>query len=72
MAYRIGPFGREGEYKLAFTLKELTKKQSKAFIAKIKMAKPLATDKGTFSFQENESIDKGSIPRRATTREVMF
>ena len=71
-AYHIGPMGREGEYYLAFTLNELSKKKAGYFISKIKNVKPLRSDKGTFSFNEKFEIDPALISRRAVTKEVTF
>lgn len=71
-ATHIGPMGREGEYYLAFKLTELSKKQKKDFITKIKKIKKLPRDKGTFSFMEKMDIDSGSLPGRATSKPVDF
>lgn len=71
-AYRIGPLGREGEYDLAFSLTELSKKQVALFISKIKSTKKLKTDKGSFTFEEKKEIDTETISKRAKTTEVVF
>ncbi len=71
-AYEFGPLGREGEYCLAFNLKELNKKQRVVFISKIKRIKIFPTDRGTFSFDENYEIDPASLPKRALKKEVLF
>src|SRR5882757_6138381 len=49
----IGPLGKEGEYMIAFSLAELTKKQKTAFIKEIKKVVPSMKDKGSASVQEN-------------------
>jgi hypothetical protein len=72
VAKHIGPMGREGEYKLAFPLKELTKKQATNFISKIKKIKPLPTENGKLSFEENSKMDPNSISRRATITDEIF
>ena len=69
-ATHIGPMGREGEYYLAFKLTELSKKQKKDFITKIKKIKKLSGDKGTFSFTEKMGIDPGSLSQRTKSEEV--
>ena len=46
-ACRIGPMGREGEYYLAFRLKELNKKQGLAFIKGVKAVTKQMKDKGS-------------------------
>jgi hypothetical protein len=71
-AYHIGPMGREGEYYLAFKLNELNKRQVNYFISRIKNVKPLTTDKGSFSFTENQEIDPSLMPKRTTTNVVIF
>ena len=71
-AYHIGPMGREGEYYLAFTLNELSKKKAGYFISKIKKIKPLRSDRGTFSFREKLEIDPELISKRAKTEVVVF
>ncbi len=71
-AYHIGPMGREGEYDLAFTLNELSKKKAGYFISKIKNIKPLRSDRGTFSFREKLEIDPELISKRAKTEIVVF
>jgi len=72
IATRIGPLGREGEYELAFTLTELSKKQAASFTSNIKSTKKLKTDKGSFTFEEKKEIDTETISKRARTTEVVF
>ena len=71
-AFEIGPLGREGEYCLAFNLKELNKKQAAYFIAKVKNIKKLPSDKGTFSMDEKYEIDPANLPKRAFKKEVLL
>ncbi len=71
-ADRIGPMGREGEYYLAFRLKELSKKQKQYFIKNIKAIKKFPSDKGTWSFKEKEEIDPSSLPGRSRITEKVF
>lgn len=58
-ADRIGPMGREGEYYLAFSLREFSKAQKKLFIEQLKKTAATMTDKGSGSAEvrENETID---------------
>jgi hypothetical protein len=59
----IGPMGREGEYYLAFRLKEMSKTQKAKFIAALKKIAPAMKDKGSAEVRENEVVDKGEIGR---------
>ena len=71
-ANHIGPMGREGEYYLAFGLKELSKKRAKEFIAKIKLIKKLPADKGSFSFNEKMEIDAATFSQRTKSKKEDF
>lgn len=62
----IGPMGREGEYYLAFRLKELNKSQKIKFIQQLKKIVPTMLDKGTAEVKENMVVDKAGLPSRAT------
>ena len=64
-AWHIGPMGREGEYYLAFPLKELNKKQALLFTDKIK-------DRGSAVCVENMKIAADELPARASTEKVIF
>lgn len=60
-AYKLGPMGREGEYYLAFPLKELSKVQAKKFITEIKRVKIANGDKGAIHYESNYTVnDTGS------------
>ena len=71
-ASHIGPMGKEGEYYLAFPLKELTKKQAKAFITGLKKVKKSPDETGEISYMDNYSLHVKQLPGRATVREVTF
>ncbi|MFT3911561.1 MAG: hypothetical protein QM737_19205 [Ferruginibacter sp.] len=70
-ASRIGPMGKEGEYWLAFSLAELTKKQASLFRKQIKAVAEKKQDRGIMVYLENEKIDKNSLGR-ATMSDVAF
>lgn len=53
----IGPRGREGEYTLAFTLANLTKKQRAAFISGLKNVRKNASDPGQIHVEENVKFE---------------
>lgn len=71
-ATQIGPMGKEGEYYLAFSLKELNKKQMKSFIAGLKKVKKQPDETGEISFMENYSLQDKPKPRRATKRKIVY
>ena len=52
----IGPLGKEGEYYLAFSLKEMNIKQKAAFIKQLKITAETMKDKGSAEVRENETI----------------
>ncbi len=60
---RIGPMGREGEYYLAFKLKELTKAQKQKFISQLKKIVPTMVDQGSAELKVNETIDLAELGR---------
>ncbi len=55
---RIGPMGREGEYHMAFPLKEMTKAQSAVFVREVKKVVAKIKDKGSVDTEVN--YDAGS------------
>ncbi len=62
----IGPMGREGEYYLAFRLKEFSKSQKIKFIQQLKKIVPTMKEQGSADVKENETIDKASLSSRAS------
>lgn len=65
-ADNIGPMGKEGEYYLAFRLKELSKAQKLKFIQQLKKIVPTMVDKGSAEIKENVTVDKADLSRGAT------
>ncbi len=61
----IGPMGREGEYYLAFRLKEFSKAQKIKFIKQLKKTAATMTEQGSAEIKENEMVDKASLSSRA-------
>jgi hypothetical protein len=61
-SYKIGPFGREGEYMVAFPLKEMNAKQKNNFIKKIKAVIPNLKDRGYAEYIENYSASTSAFP----------
>jgi len=64
--------GREGEYTLAFDLKEMNPLQQKSFIKKIKIICATLKDRGNATAEEAGVIDKSSLPRNATIEKIKF
>ena len=54
---RIGPLGREGEYDMAFSLRELNKKQAGIFIKEVKLIVADLKDRGGADAEENISVE---------------
>ncbi len=71
-ADHIGPLGREGEYKLAFSLKELNAKQRKLFIKNLNAVVESMKDRGSAKLVMNETVLPTSIPERATIEKQKF
>jgi hypothetical protein len=63
---RIGPMGREGEYYMAFPLKELSKKQKAEFVKNLHQIAKKLTDRGYASTEENESVSKSEFEGKIT------
>jgi hypothetical protein len=59
----IGPMGREGEYDMAFSLKELKKKQVNIFIKEVTTLVTTMKEQGYANVEENVEVDKASIGR---------
>lgn len=71
-AFHIGPMGREGEYWLCFSLKELTPKQASVFKKEIKLIAEKPTERGLTVFVENMAIGKDQISGRRTISQVIL
>jgi hypothetical protein len=59
----IGPMGKEGEYDMAFTLKELKKKQVETFVKEVTTLASTMKEQGYANVEENIDIDKASLGR---------
>ena len=68
----IGPMGREGEYYLAFRLKELSKSQKIKFVQQLKKIAPSMKDKGSAEIKENVVVDKADLSSRTTISTLKF
>jgi hypothetical protein len=65
VADSIGPMGREGEYYLAFRLKEFSKSQKAKFIQQLKKTVPNMKEQGSADVKENETVNKADLSSRA-------
>ena len=61
-ANKISPMGKEGEYYLAFPLKEMDRKQKFLFKNNLKTITDKMKDKGNASVEENMNIFKSELP----------
>ena len=71
-SYKIGPLGREGEYMVAFTLKEMNKKQKMNFIKLIKSITLTMKDRGFAVYEENYAAKTTSMPSTISIEKVNF
>ena len=62
----IGPMGREGEYYLAFRLKEFSKAQKIKFIQQLKKTAAGMKEQGSAEIKENETFNKADLSSRAS------
>ncbi len=68
----IGPMGKEGEYNLALSLTELTKKQKTLFIQQIKKISKKTGDPGEIKYEENVSVDEPKNRKPPTPQKVII
>ena len=68
----IGPMGREGEYYLAFRLKEFSKAQKIKFIQQLKKTAASMKEQGSAEIKENETINKADLSSRTTITALKF
>jgi len=71
-ASRIGPLGREGEYKLAFPLTEMNKTLQDCFITGIKETAKKMNERGAINVEINEEINFANLPARAAPVKTQF
>lgn len=68
-AYKIGPVGKEGEYYLAFPLKELNKSQAKIFIEEMEKVTVTPEDNGGIIYQKDFTIDNSHFSKSIAVKE---
>ena len=64
--------GKEGEYWLAFSLKELNDKQCSLFVEQLKPVVLKLKEPGSVSLVENMTLQSSELPSRATTEIECF
>ncbi len=70
--YNIGPMGREGEYYLAFRLKEFSKAQKIKFIEQLKKTAATMKEQGYAEIRENETVNKTDLSSGTTIRVLKY
>ena len=70
--YNIGPMGREGEYYLAFRLKEFSKAQKIKFIQQLKKTAATMKEQGYAEIRENETVNKTDLSSGTTIRVLKY
>jgi hypothetical protein len=68
----IGPMGREGEYYLAFRLKEFSKAQKIKFIQQLKNTATTMKERGYAEIRENETVNKADLSSGAAVTVQKF
>ena len=71
-ATKIAPMGREGEYWIGFSLKELNRKQKSSFIRKMKTTTGKMKDKGYAACEENVKATIAELPSNIQFEEISF
>jgi hypothetical protein len=67
----IGPMGREGEYDMAFTLKELKKTQAEIFVKELIALAVTMKEQGYTNIEENIEIDISALGRATLTKKTL-
>ena len=71
-ADRIGPLGREGEYKLAFALTEMSKKKAEKFISQITEVAATMKERGQATISLDDKINLSELSERTTIKSEVF
>ncbi len=72
LATRIGPLGREGEYRLGFGLSEMNALQKKEFISGLSNIQKLKDDPGSIRIVPEMRIVIQELPPRARFKEIRY
>lgn len=68
----IGPMGREGEYYLAFRLKEFSKAQQAKFIVQLQKTATTMKEQGYAEIREHETVNKADLSSGTTVKVLKF
>ena len=68
----IGPMGKEGEYFLAFRLREFSKSQKIKFIQQLKKTAATMKEQGLAEIRQNEIVDKSGFSRGTALTSLKF
>lgn len=71
-AFKISPMGKEGEYYLGFTLKEVSNKKRSSFIQSLSEIIPLMNDKGIAVLERDFLYNKADYPTNVRIEKVVF
>ena len=71
-ADRIGPLGREGEYKLAFALDGMSKRKTDKFIKQITEVAATMNERGQATVNLDDKINLSELSERTTLKSVVF
>ena len=71
-ADRIGPLGREGEYKLAFSLEGMSNKKAEKFITQITEVAATMKERGQATITLDDKINLSELSERTTIKSEVF
>lgn len=71
-AYQISPMGKEGEYDLGFSLRELNAKKRNLFITGIVDLTKKMNDKGNATAELNATIHISELPKKVSINKISF
>jgi hypothetical protein len=67
----IGPMGKEGEYDMAFSLKELKKQQVEIFVKEVTTLAATMKEQGYANVEENVEVDKSALGRATINKKSL-
>jgi hypothetical protein len=71
-ALKVSPLGREGEYDLYFSLKDIPRKRRGSFTRLLQRTIPKLTDKGNASLEFEAELNKSALPANVEYKKVYF
>jgi hypothetical protein len=67
----IGPIGKEGEFDMAFSLKELKKPQVVLFVKEVTALATTMKEQGYANVEENVDVDKSALGRATISKKSL-